>query len=678
MTFRFVTDDEPIDLRRLPPAAGTVLAKRLERFRPPPPFPKLAAAVTGIPAAAVAVAGDAIGFGSQDPLEHAVLVGISALPLAAVIGRYLWRCTFEREYRWPSLASEFPSWRALVDRLKASPHAVGFRGELVREKDHLFLGQLEKGRYPLLLHKVYLNRPAIVVGRTGSGKTKLVGESLLVQAIARRDRHVVAIDLKGDKAFMLGLAQEAARQRLDFKWLTIEPGKSSYLWNPFDDGLRFLTQEQFVQIVLRALSLVTGQEHGAGYFGAMQEERTRRTFEKNVLRSFREFYRVVRDQRATDVGMNERDFSNAGHLIANLARIASVGVLNAVPGDNVPEPAMRNAISLVHALSRPGVTYFTLPAQLEPTTAMFVAKLVIHLLAAIARVYQGPRVPVLVWADEIQEALSPDLSTPIRQSRESDCTYWLGFQDLAALQTEQGDFGSAVLGNTPLKIFCTAEDEIGREYIKQTSGELLREFDSVTSTRTVGGPATTVTTGRQLREELVPRIDDETINRVNRDPNAFIVCASESKGFSQYRFPVVVRSTFPTSPREADRRQAAPWPRGNRFTVTIEANRVETSQPGAAPSTPAPRAEPRAQHQPQSSGPEQGDSHAVEPSPVDPADVPAPATPPARRRCRPPKRERTEAAPDLPSIAERTGTGEMAEYLRRLADETVAAEEQAP
>lgn len=669
MTFRFVTDNEPIDRRRLPPVGGTVLAERLVRFRPPPPFPRIAAAVTGIPGVAVAASGVSLGLGPE-------IVGAAALPFAAVVGRYLWRCASDREYRRPPLASAFPSWRALVDRLRTSPHAISFRGEVVRERDHLFLGQLRRGRYPMLLHKVYLGRPAIIVGRTGSGKTKLVAESLLTQAIARRELHVVVIDLKGDKSFMLGLAQEAARQRVDFKWLTLEPGKASYLWNPFDDGLRFLTREQFVQIMLRALSLVTGQAHGEGYFGAMQEERTRRTFEQVALRSFREFYRAVRDQRATDIGMNDRDFSNAGHLIANLARIASVGVLNAVPGDNVPEPAMRHAISLVDVLSRPGVTYFSLPAQLEPTTAMFVAKLVIHLLAAVARVYQGPRVPVLVWADEIQEALSPDLSTPIRQARESDVTYWLGFQDLAALQTEQGDFGSAVLGNTPLKIFCTAEDEIGREYIKQTSGELLRSFESVASTQTVGGPATTTSTGRQLREELVPRIDDETINEVNRDPNALIVFASESKGFSQYRFPVVVRSTFPTSPREAARRQAAPWPRGNRFTVTIEANRVEAAQPVPAPAAPAPRPQPRAEAPPSPSEPQPDESQVAGPAPVEATDGQAPATPPARRRGRPPKRAKAEATPSLPSIAERTGTGEMAEYLRRLADETAGVEEQ--
>lgn len=672
MTFRFVTDNEPVDRRRLPPTGGAVIAKRLERFSVTPDFPTRAAALTGIPAAAVAVGSEALGLGAADPLAQAILVGGSALPFAAVVGRYLWGCLNGREYRWPSLASEFPSWRALVDRLKDSPHAVGFRGEIVREKDHLFLGQLDRGRYPMLLHKVYLGRPAIIVGRTGSGKTKLVAESLLTQAIARGDLHVLVTDLKGDKAFMLALAQEATRRRVDFKWLTIEPGKSSYLWNPFDDGLRFLTREQFVQIVLRALALVTGQEHGAGYFGAMQEERSRRTFEQQALRSFREFYRAVRDQRAKDIGMDDRDFSNAGHLIANLARIASVGVLNAVPGDNLPERALRHAISLQGVLSRPGVTYLTLPAQLEPTTAMFVAKLVIHLLAAVARVYQGPRVPVLVWADEIQEALGPDLATPIRQARESDVTYWFGFQDLAALQTGQGDFGSAVLGNTPLKIFCTAEDEIGREYLRQTSGELLRPFESVSRTRTVGDNGGTVATGRQLREELVPRIDDETINRVNRDPNAFIVCASESKGFSQYRYPVVVRSTFPASPREAARRQSAPWPRGNRFTVTIEANRAETPPPPEAP-----RAATRADGPTRPIAPQAVDASPPQPAPAEAVDAATPPAPAARRRGRPPKRSQAEVTPSLPAIAERTGTGEMAEYLRRLAEETAGAEEQA-
>ena len=216
------------------------------------------------------------------------------------------------------------------------------------------------------------------------------------------------------------------------------------------------------------------------------------------------------------------------------------------------------------------MTYINLPSQIEPTTSLFVAKLWVHLLAAVAKVYEGPRVPVLVWNDEFQEMVSPDLATPIRQARESDVTFWMGFQDLAALETVQGDFASAVLGNTPLKIFCSAEDERGRSYIKESSGETFRTLEGVTFTSTQTAEGWSEGTGRQYREEAVPRIDDETINRVNRDPNAFIAFATESKGFTQFRFPVVGRTSFHISQQEFERRRSMPWPRGNRFTVTVE------------------------------------------------------------------------------------------------------------
>jgi hypothetical protein len=180
----------------------------------------------------------------------------------------------------------------------------------------------------------------------------------------------------------------------------------------------------------------------------------------------------------------------------------------------------------------------------------------------------------------------------------------------------------------------------------------------------VGDNGGAVATGRQLREELVPRIDDETINRVNRDPNAFIVCASESKGFSQYRYPVVVRSTFPASPREAARRQSAPWPRGNRFTVTIEANRAETPPPPEAPRAATRPIEPQAV-----------DASPPQPAPVEATDAATSPAPAARRRGRPPKRSQAEVTPSLPAIEERS-SGEMAEYLRRLAEETAGAEDQ--
>jgi hypothetical protein len=673
MTIRHHADNEPVNLRRLPPLDGSVLANRL---RAPTSAIALPTFYVALSAGSLLVGVVIVLFGEPEEgpwgsREKAFVLALTALPLAMVLGHHWYLKS--RPVRRPSIAEVFRTWDALVEALRSSPYAVDFRGEIIRERDHLFLGVIHGSGKPLLLHNIYLNRPAIFLGRTGSGKTKLIAEPLLVQAIRRREMHIFIIDLKGDRAFMRGLGIAAARSKVDFKWLTIETGKSSYLWNPFTDpGVRLLTQEQIIQIVLRALSLVTGQQHGAGYFGAMQEERTRRTFEQHDLRSFRDLYRIVREQRAADIGMSERDFSNAGHLIANLARIASVGVLNAVPDDDIPAEALRESISLLNVLSRPGVTYINLPAQLEPTTALFTGKIIVHFLAAIAKVLERQGVPVLVFCDEQQEMLGPDLATPIRQARESGVSFWMGCQDLAGLNTEQGDFASAVLGNTPLKIFCTAEDEEGRNYIKQTSGETFRPVHSVTSTTTQTPQGWSRGTGSQYREEAIPRIGDEEINRVNRDPNAVIVMASESKGFTQFRFPVIVRTTFAISPAEFERRQAMPWPAGNRFTVTVK-HEPFAGEAEAAPEVPQ----------------QQATAKAIENA--GPAVGPPPAKP-QRRRGRPPKTPkavdgstaettRPEADPPAPppeppagptappKPRPSSGADDMAEYLRRLAQE---------
>lgn len=670
MTLQHVVDNEPVNFRRLPSVRGTVLAKRLLR----PPLPRQPTNALGIGWALLILS---ILFVYEDHYnlsnwgifaQMGVICG-SAIPLLLV---YRWHRKRRANVRWPSLASEFQSWEGVVEAVRNSPHAVRINNEVIREREHLFLGMIERSGQPLLLNEVYLQRPAVVVGRTGSGKTKLIAEPLLVQAIRRRKSHIVCIDLKGDKAFMLGLAIEAARSKANFKWLTVEPGKSSYLWNPFTDpGARLLTREQFGQIILRALSLVTGQEHGAGYFGAMQEERTRRTFEQHTLHSFRQFYRIVRNQRAGDIGMSERDFSNAGHLIANLARIASVGVLNATAEDNIPAPALRASISLLDVLSQPGVTYINLPSQVEPTTSLFVAKLWVHLLAAVAKVHEVQRVPVLVWNDEFQEMVAPDLATPIRQARESDVTFWMGFQDLAALETVHGDFTSAVLGNTPLKIFCSAEDEGGRSYIKQTSGETLRSLEGVTITSTQTAEGWSQGTGRQYREEAVPRIDDEAINRVNRDPKAFIAFATESKGFTQFRFPVIARTTFHISPEEFERRRAMPWPRGNHFTVVVEANRneleseTEASPPSATATLPGPTAQSPAQPKRRRGRPPKQAKATEATSPVKPSMDPPVETPTAPST----EPETPPETPPTPSPKPRPpAMGDMAEYLRRLAE----------
>jgi hypothetical protein len=680
MRIRFSSDDEPIDLRHLPPLAGTVLAKRLGPPLPAPPSPIVGLGLASLPVAGslAAINQGLFGLDSWGPLGQSALALASAVPLSAVLANHLKKAFLSRTVQWPPLSRQFPTWNALTEALRNSPHDVTFRGERVRERDHLFLGVISGSSKPFMLHTLYANRPALVLGRTGAGKTKLVAEALLVQLIPRRFLQELVIDLKGDKAFMLGLAEAARRARVDFKWLTIEPGKSSYIWNFLTDrAVSLLSREQLLQILLKALNLVTGQEYGAGYFGVSIEQRARATMDGPPLRSMREFHRRLQEQTAADVGMSERDFANTGHLVGNVARVASADVLNAVTGDGVPEAALREAITLTDVLSKPGVTYFSLPALLEPTTALFVAKLLIHLLAAVARVFEGRRVPVLVWMDEAQEAVGPDLATPIRQARESDVTFWIGVQDLAALQTAQGDFTSAVLGNTPLKIFCTAEDTAGQDYIKQSSGERLRQLESVSSTSTRSSGRTSGASeglSHQYREEAVPRIDQVDINRFNRDPNAFLVMASESRGFTQYRFPVVVRSTFPVSARTLARRMATPWPRGNQFTITprvVSAAAAEEPQDDGAPE---PEAAPQA---PPPTAPEATAERPVVPpaTQVPPAAAVEPERP--RRRGRPRKVPAADTQPVTASDGTPAGLApksEMAEYLRRLAAEPTGSQ----
>ena len=646
-------DNDPIDYRNLPRVGGTILARRLVPAWRKPELPKRWALIASIPLvpSVLFAAAEPFGLGSMEMSDRLLIVGGSALPLVGVAATYLYRRWWPARIRLPMLASQFPTWDLLTSALRLSPHETVHRGEIVRESNHVFLGCLSGTSKPVLLHEGYFKLPAIIVGRTGIGKTKRVLLPLMAQAIRRRRYRLVVLDYKGDKGFFMSLATEAARAHLDFKYLTIEPGKSSYVWNPLlDPGVALLSRDQFIQLFLRATSLVTGQEGGPGYFGAQSEERTRRTFEAKWPRSIREFYSTVRNQRASDIGMNDRDFANTGHLVANLARIASVGVLNAVSGEDVPESALRAAISLLEILSRPGVFYLNLPAQLEPTTAAFVGKLIVHLLTAVAKVYVGPRVPVLICADEAGEFITGlDLATPLRQSRESDIIMWMGFQDLAALRTAQGDFAPTLLANAPLKIFCSAEDTVGRDYLAQTSGETTRVLRSNTTSTTSTQNGVTHGTSSQRRQEAVPRIDPETINRVNRDPMSFIVIASEALGYTRFRFPIVVRSQFHISKQEADRRAALPWPRGNRFTVTVKVTPAEPLRevvPPPVATVPAPS--PDVSH----------------PDPVEP--IPSvPEAPPARRRGRPRKVQDAKAPP----VPEGLEGNEMALYLKKLAGE---------
>jgi hypothetical protein len=246
---------------------------------------------------------------------------------------------------------------------------------------------------------------------------------MLTQEVRRRDSHIVVLDLKGDPAFFFGMAIEARQARVNFKWFTIESGKSSYIYNPRRQ--RFLEQlslNERVQLTIEPLGVEHGEGHGPGFWGSMQEQYVRRFEERYPgIPSFSALRRQMGDMDVIRrLGMTQKDVENAAHVRAVIERLASVATWNATEEDGYPRSAIAAAIDVYDILSQPGITYFYLPASVEPMTVRVIARTVMRHLTVGARLHRGRRVPVTCVVDEAQEVLqgSRDLDVLVKQARD--------------------------------------------------------------------------------------------------------------------------------------------------------------------------------------------------------------------------------------------------------------------
>lgn len=487
-----------------------------------------------------------------------------------------------------TLGAVFRSWDHLVNSLQNSRHGSWWNGEMVRERDHIYLGVVAGTPWPVLgdigkLKTIHLH----IVGGTGTGKTHRFLVPAAVQLIRRRQVTFVYLDLKGDPAQRNKIALEARRAGLDFRWVTVEAGQSSYIFNPLkQDFFCRLALTAQVQLISQALGLEGSERQDEAFFSDINEKLFQRAYARFRPNSFRELReRLDRPGVSEDLGLTAREWELAAHLRAEMDRLGSSTVLNACQvGPGVSADALKHAIQISDVLSRPQVIYFWLPALLERVTARTVARLVAHQLSAAAKVHRGPRVPVVVVADEAQEVINRAWSPLLKQSRQEQISYWIAHQQLEDLIHGQQNHLAMVTGNVGMQIHFSAADERGREHLVGSSGEVIRHLRGTA----VGND------GRisdQEREVLVSRLSREDIVTLNRNPNLAAVLIAPPTPLAPFRHVFFMSTGFCVGPREFARLQRLPWPRPNRFTVVaplVEESRAMAQGQSSATRSPAP------------------------------------------------------------------------------------------
>ena len=672
------TPGDPTDYDALPPVNGSVLAYRMvdtyDQRRGPFPRVKvfnLALAVCFF-AFFEKLTRDS-GGGDFFPNLARLGIMVCVVWVGVVLIKHLRSVVWVRRFH-PPLEKLFRSWEAITTALMNSPYVVRWKEGVVRERDHLFVGTIEGTQKVLLLANDLLMTHVHVLGASRGGKTHRFLLPLLTQLIRRKKHSLVFLDMKGGREVLFGLGIEARRAGLNFRWFSLEHRKSGYVFNFFLQRLYpVLSVNERVQILLQALAIDAGEGHGVGYFSAVQERLVNALLRLNPeINSFRALFEfMTRPGIGLMVGMSQRDIENATYVVAVLSRLDSQA-MNATAMDT-PRSAIEAGIDLYDILSQPGVIYAGLTMNLEPTTARIFARLVIQSLVAAARVYEGKRVDVVVVIDEFDQILTtPNFLTLLKQARDAHISFWMCHQEMSDLSRGPVDFGGSVTGNSSVKIVFSAKNDQGRNNLLNSGGETIRVLRGHTTTAGVTPNGQTFGTSIQKHETIVPRIDQNVINRLNRDESLALIDVSPGVGFTQLKHPVLVRTAFHINEREFRRRAALPWPRPNAFTVGGD---VENDPPGGPPEE-SPTAGPNA-------GAPGGPSHAVEVPLPEPCEAEAPSEaevttpavseePQARRQRKPRRRAAREPAAVGERPAESPASAraeEMADYLRSILDE---------
>jgi hypothetical protein len=299
----------------------------------------------------------------------------------AVVGPLLTRYYLALEAPNGYAQSSGSEWDVSVNRMLESRDAL--------EQEHYLLGTTINGDYPVLLHSEILNQHFHITGDTGAAKTSLAIAPLATQMIARQgkqDNTVVIIDLKGDMALFETMRIEAQRNGKQFRWFASEPGKTSFVFNPFvQSHLSLLTPEQRSESLLQAMSLDYGLGYGKAFFTAMNEVVLKNMLRQYSIRSFRELGTYLEDPSTYKNLGPKKDFEQARHLGVIVNRLAAMYALNVVAGRTPgAEPAIQNAIDAMDVLHRPQVLYFFLNSPQEPIGAPSVAKLFLWALFSAA------------------------------------------------------------------------------------------------------------------------------------------------------------------------------------------------------------------------------------------------------------------------------------------------------
>ena len=103
------------------------------------------------------------------------------------------------------------------------------------------------------------------------------------------------------------------------------------------------------------------------------------------MHSFKQLHQLLIDKHANELAGNTEIIKDARHLVALVARLASISTVNVTKADLAHRPAARSAcIDMGDVMARSQVIYFNLRSPAEPIGSPAVAKMAMYALFSAA------------------------------------------------------------------------------------------------------------------------------------------------------------------------------------------------------------------------------------------------------------------------------------------------------
>ncbi|MDE2505798.1 MAG: type IV secretory system conjugative DNA transfer family protein [Planctomycetota bacterium] len=465
------------------------------------------------------------------------------------------------------------------------------------ERKHVFLGTIygTMRKVPYLFRDTVVRAHVLVLGASGSMKTWKAVMAIISQLLSKGNRSLIYVDLSGDDTLLWALCLIAGRNKMKFKYFTLEPDKAGHVWPIFDDSaFTEQTPDEQTTILTTACGMESGDGHGTGYFGTTIERFVRRIFKRmrktgEVMTAYLMLAIALDKQIRKEFQMSRKDIESSTHATGVFERLTAEPRMNCTGmEDYLPRSVFENKISIDEAISEPTILLFNLSMLKQPPLTRSVARLLILIFCGRVIEWQGPRVEqVYVCIDEFAEIAHRSLETPMRQIRKFGASFIYVFQNLSDLRKDGQDLTHLVINNSTMKVMMTAKDFEGRNYITSAGGEVIRETKSTSKTETSTQLGKSVSVGTQIREEWVPRFGPNELNELNNNPDLAIVEAP-TEGLAAFGHPVMVEMAFPYFEEDFKTFQSWGWPRPS-YTTTVLATDFEDPEVPVEPVAPSPQ-----------------------------------------------------------------------------------------